>query len=692
MTFRFSNREKSWLSFNERVLQEAADETVPLIERIKFLGIFSNNLDEFFRVRYANLRRMALDKSIIPTYITDIPPKQLLKEITKIVIKQQKESLKILESIFTKLEKDNIFVLNENQLDEQQKEFVENYFIQQVSSNLVTIILNDLIDFPKISDTNGYFVVRLNLKNEEKKSLLDVLKRVKDVKYALIEIPKNINRFVIMPSSDDKINIIMLDDIIRLHLDKLFNIFEYESISAHMFKITRDAELEFETDLSKSFVDKISDSVKERSEGEIVRFVYDSEIQSDTLKFLQQKMKIESADSIIPGGRYHNRRDYMSFPNLGKSHLVYPAFLPTEVKDLSLEGSIIQRLKEKDFLIHAPYQSFAYVIKFLREAALDPKVFSIKITLYRLAKNSQVISSLINAAKNGKKVIVQIELQARFDEASNIYYSRLMQDEGIQLIFGVKGLKVHSKVCVIERLEKGKVRRYGVISTGNFNESTAKIYTDYTLMTSHDGILKDSAKVFDFFETNYKIFRYKHLIVSPHYTRKKFYKLIEQEIAYAQTGSNSFIKLRMNALTDYGMIEKLYQASMAGVKIQLMVRGMCCLVPGIKGLSENIEAISIVDRFLEHARVYIFSNNKQPKVYISSADFMRRNIDARVEVTCPIYDEHVKKELIDTFDVCWNGNVKVRIHDEKFSNNYRQKVETAALHQAQIETYNYYSS
>jgi len=692
MIFKFSDREKSWLSFNERVLQESADETVPLIERIKFLGIFSNNLDEFFRVRYANLRRMAMDKLINPNYISDIAPKQLLKEITKIVIKHQKKSLEILDSIFKKLEEDHVFVLKENQLTDEQKVFCENLFIQKISPDLVTIILNDLTNFPKISDTNGYLAVRLTMKKEENKSLLDVIKRSKDVKYALVEMPKTINRFVIMPSTDKNINIIMLDDIIRLHIDKLFNIFDYETISAHMIKITRDAELEFETDLSKSFVDKISESVKERKIGEIVRFVYDSDIHSDTLKFLSQKMKIEVSDSIIPGGRYHNRRDYMSFPNLGIPHLVYPALEALEVKGLNLDGSVIQKLKEKDFLIHAPYQSFAYVIKFLRELALDPKVISIKITLYRLAKNSQVISSLINAAKNGKKVLVQIELQARFDETSNIYYSRLMQDEGIELIFGVKGLKVHSKVCVAERLEKGKIRRYGFISTGNFNESTAKIYTDYTLLTAHAGILKGASKIFDFFETNYKVFRFKHLIVSPHYTRKKITRLIDQEIALSLSGAQSFIKLRMNSLTDYGMIQKLYEASIAGVKIQLMVRGMCCLIPGIKGLSENIEAISIVDRFLEHARVFIFSNNLQPKVFISSSDFMRRNIDMRVEVSCPIYDEHLKKELIDNFDICWRGNVKVRFHDEHFNNHYRKKIETDSVHQAQIETYNYYKS
>jgi polyphosphate kinase len=340
-------------------------------------------------------------------------------------------------------------------------------------------------------------------------------------------------------------------------------------------------------------------------------------------------------------------------------------------------------------LVNAPYQSFSYIIKFLREAALDPKVSAIKITLYRLATNSQIVSSLINAAKNGKKVTVQIELQARFDEASNIFYAEQMQTEGIELIFGIKGLKVHSKICLVERIDEGKLKRYGIISTGNFNESTAKVYTDVTLFTAHQQILKDVAKVFDFFQINYRVHRYRHLIVSPHYTRTRFYRLIDREIQNAIVGRPAYIKLKMNSLSDYKMIDKLYDASRAGVKIQLIVRGICSIIPGVKGMSDNIEAISIVDNYLEHSRVYIFGNNDNPEVFISSADFMRRNLDGRVEVTCPIYDQGIKKELIDTFDLGWKGNVKARFHSEKLDNLYRMRGDNPVF-RAQLETYKYY--
>jgi polyphosphate kinase len=380
----------------------------------------------------------------------------------------------------------------------------------------------------------------------------------------------------------------------------------------------------------------------------------------------------------------------MDFPNLGRYDLLYQPKTPLPVDGLGLEGSIIKKISEKDYLVNAPYQSFSYLIKFLREAALDPKVISIKITLYRLAKNSQIISSLINAAKNGKKVTVQIELQARFDEASNISYAEQMQTEGINLIFGVKGLKVHSKICVIDRFEDKKIKRYGFISTGNFNESTAKVYTDVTLFTSHQQILKDADKVFDFFEVNYRVHRYKHLVVSPHYTRNKMYKLIDREIMHALSGKETYIKLKMNSLSDTRMIDKLYDASRAGVKVQLIIRGICCLIPGVKGMSENIEAISIVDNFLEHSRIFIFGNHGKPEVFISSADFMTRNIDARVEVTCPIYDENIKLELIESFDVGWKGNVKARYHSEKLDNKYRVRNENDRVFRAQIETYNYY--
>jgi polyphosphate kinase len=679
----YLDREKSWLTFNARVLQEANDENVPLLDRFRFLGIFSNNLDEFFRVRYAAIRRMSLETTETEK-ILGVPAEQLLKEITEIVIEQQSESLRILSEIEKKLEKENIFIINENQLSKEQEQFIHDYFIQKVSPAVVTIMLNDLQEFPLLKDTSGYLAIKLTMKSKNKLPFSS-----KEIRYAVVEIPNTINRFVVLPSNSKKQYIILLDDVIRYNLNNIFNIFDYESISAHMIKITRDAQLEFDSDLSKSLIEKISTSVKERRVGEPVRFVYDQSIENDTLNFILKGMKIDSSDSVIPGGRYHNRRDYMNFPNLGRYDLLYKEYTPLPISGLSLEGSILEKIKKKDYLLYAPYQSFSYIIKFLREAALDPKVASIKITLYRLAKNSQIVSSLINAAKNGKKVTVQIELQARFDEESNISYSEQMQTEGIELIFGVKGLKVHSKICVIERIEEGKIKRYGLVSTGNFNENSAKIYTDVTLFTSNNEILKDAAKIFDFFDVNYRVHRYKHLIVSPHYTRTRFNKLIEREILNAISGKEAYIKLKMNSISDFKMTDKLYEASNAGVKIQLIIRGICCLIPGVKGFSENIEAISIVDNYLEHSRIYIFANNGNPEVFISSADFMTRNLDARVEVTCPIYDEDIKNELIETFEIGWKANVKARIHSNDLKNRYKNRGDEKPF-RAQLEMYTYY--
>lgn len=676
--YKYIEREKSWLTFNSRVLQEAADNSVPLLDRLRFLGIFSNNLDEFFRVRFAAIRRLSLSGKSGEKVLGGITAQQLLKDITEIVIQQQSESLQILNNIEAELEKENIFIIDENHISVEQEIFLKDFFIQKISPELITIILNDLAEFPVLKDTVGYLAIKL------------VMKKSAEVNYAMIEIPNTINRFVVLPSRDEKQYVILLDDVIRHHLGSIFNIFDYESVSAHMIKITRDAQLEIDSDLSKSMLEKIATSVKDRRIGEPVRFIYDQTMEKDTLEFFLNKMHIVSTDSIIPGGKYHNRRDYMKFPNLGRYDLLYKTNDSLLIPNLSLEGSLLEKISNKDYLLHAPYQTFSYLTKFLREAALDPKVTSIKITLYRLAKNSQIISSLINAAKNGKKVTVQIELQARFDEASNISYAEQMQTEGIELIFGIKGLKVHSKVCVIERIEEDKIKRYGFISTGNFNEVTAKIYTDVTLFTSHQQILKDISKIFEFFDINYRLYRYKHLIVSPHYTRSRFNKMIDREIAHALDGKEAYMKLKMNSLSDFDMIDKLYEASNAGVKIQLEVRGICSLIPGVPGMSDNIEAISIVDNYLEHSRIYIFGNDGDTEVYISSADFMTRNLDGRVEVTCPIYDEEIKKELIDIFDIGWKGNVKARYHSEKLDNKYRIRKQNEPVFRAQLEMYNYY--
>ena len=686
----YVNRELSWLKFNARVLQEAADEKVPLLERLRFAGIFSNNLDEFFKVRYATVKRVAMNESSDKEL--GVHAKELLEEITKEVIQLQDESLSIINTITEELEKEQIFIVNEKTLLPEHEAFVNTYFYDKVRPALFTIILNDLEKFPQLKDDVAYLAVKMTLKEDEKASGVQKFfssKAYKEkIQYALIELPTTLNRFIELPQVDDKHYIIMLDDVIRFCLHLIFSIFNYESLSANMIKITRDAELDIDDDLSKSFVEKISSSVEDRRKGAPVRFVYDKTIDKDTLHFLIEKMGIVNTDSVIPGGRYHNRRDYMSFPSLGRTDLTYVPIHPLPVKGLTSEESLLKKIAEKDYLQFTPYHTFSNIIWFLREAALDPKVKSVKITIYRLAKNSQVVNSLINAVKNGKKVTVQIELQARFDEESNIRYAEQLKAEGVKLIFGVRGLKVHSKICVIEREEGKGIKRYGFISTGNFNESTAKVYTDYTLFTANQDILKEVNKVFNFFETNYNIQKYKHLIVSPHYTKKILKQLIEEEIKNAKAGKEAYIKLKMNNITSYKMIDKLYEASRAGVKIQMIVRGICCLVPGIEGMSENIEVISIVDKFLEHPRLFIFGNNGNPKVYISSADWMTRNISFRVEVGCPIYDEAIKQELIDTFEISWADNVKARVIDQAQDNHYRPH--TLPAQRSQVALYEYY--
>ncbi|MDO6518945.1 polyphosphate kinase 1 [Zobellia uliginosa] len=682
---KYINREISWLRFNERVLQECEDENVPLIERLRFLGIFSNNLDEFFKVRYATVKRIFEAGKSGKSVLGGEKAKDLLEEITKFVIEQQRKSVEILKNIENELEEQDIFLLNENELSEKQGEFVRKYFIQKVSPQLMTIILNDLAEFPMLKDTAAYLAIKMVLKSDDR------TKRTyekKEKRYALIEIPKGIDRFVVLPKEGNKNYIIILDDVIRYCMDSVFPMFDYKSISSHMIKITRDAELDIDNDLSKSFIEKIYSSVEHRKISDPVRFVYDKNIETDTLDFLKDKMGIEDADSVIPGGRYHNKRDYMGFPSLGREDLMYEKIAPLPVKGLPLEGSLLEKIAEKDYLQYTPYHTFSYVLKFLREAALDPKVKTIKITVYRLANDSQVAACLSNAVKNGKQVTLQIELRARFDEQANIRYAEELQAEGVKLIFGVPGLKVHSKICMIEREENGLIKRYGFISTGNFNESTARIYTDYTLFTANEPILKELNKVFDFFETTYKINKYRHLIVSPHYTKSFFKKLIQKEINNAKEGKEAYIKIKMNSFTSYKMIDMLYKASNAGVKIQLIVRGICCLIPGIKGMSENIEAISIVDKFLEHPRLFIFCNDGDPRVFISSADFMTRNLENRVEVGCPIYDEDVKNELIDTFEISWNDNVKARVFNEAQDNAYR--VNNKPKLRSQFAMYDYY--
>ena len=666
------NRDLSWLSFNERVLQEANDPRTPLIERLRFVGIFSNNLDEFFRVRYAIIKRDWKNTK------SPVEKNPLLEEINTRVVALQQKSLMILDKISQELKNENIYIINETEIHPDHKEYLKDYFVRNISPFLFTILLDEVEALPTLKDDVAYLAVRLVLENTSEKE---------KIQYALIELPKTLERFVVLPPINERTYIILLDDIIRFCFSTHFYLFPYKEISAYMIKITRNAELDLDPDLSKSFIEKISNSVEGRKAAEPVRFIYDKLIDPKMLQFLKEKMGIQPTDSIIAGGRYHNRRDYMNFPDCGHKNLLHTPFTPCPIKNFNLEGSILAQIAKQDYLQYTPYHSFSHIIRFLREAALDPKVKSIKITIYRLAKQSQVINSLINAVKNGKKVTAQIELQARFDETANIEYAELLQAEGVRIIFGIRGLKVHSKIGIIEREENNRLKQYGFISTGNFNESSAKIYTDYTLFTANQEILTDVNRVFDFFDTPFQVFHYKHLLVSPHYTKRNFLRLIDKEISLAKEGKNAFLKLKMNGLTNEEMIRKLYQASQAGVKIQMIVRGVCCLLPGVEGLSENIEVISIVDRFLEHSRLYIFGNDGNPLYYISSADWMSRNLNRRVEVSCPIYQEDIKEQLWDNFHTAWNDHVKARIIDVTQSNSYRTQDKNKKSSQENIFTY-----
>ena len=671
----FINREISWLQFNERVLEEANDSKVPLIERIRFLGIFSNNLDEFYRVRYATVKRIAVSNNSGKKIFKDRTAKQLLNDISAKATDLQQKRFSILNNIIKLLEKDKIYFVDESKVKPTHRQFIGNYFFEIISPSIDVIILNKNKKFPKFKENLSFLLIRIELENDE-------------IQYAIIRFPKDLDRFVKLPFDNLGQNIILIDDIIRYHLKDIFKIFNPKSIEANMVKTSRDAELDFDDDISKSFLDKIAQSVKERSSAEPVRFVYDSEIRLDTLNFLLMQMGINNeTDSIIPGGKYHNRRDYMDFPNL-HTDLVYKPMHPLNVKGFSHSDNTFDKLKEKDFMIHTPYHKFSYIISFLMKSSIDPKVKKISITIYRLSKLSKIASALINAVRNGKKVIVQIELQARFDESANIRYAKEMQSQGIKLIFGSPNLKVHSKICLIERLENGNLKKYGFISTGNFNESTAKIYTDLTLFTSNGKILDEVSNVFNFFNANYKRYIFKNLFVSPINTESKIKKLIINEINNAKRGKNAWIKIKINNITSYSLIRSLYDASRAGVKIEMIVRGICCLIPGKKNMSDNIEVISIVDRFLEHTRFMIFNNDGNNKTFISSADWMTRNLDNRVEVTCPILQDDLKNEILDIFNIYWSDNIKARMVNINFDD--KSRVSNKNEYRSQKNIYNYY--
>lgn len=655
---KYINREISWLSFNKRVLQEAADPTVPLLERLKFLAIFSSNLDEFYRVRVATQKRM------VSAGIRDsmgVSPKKILNQILKEVIILRDQFDEIFTGVLNKLEPESIFMINETELSDDQKVFVQNYFNEKVRPRLVPLMLSEGRKFPYLENQVIYLAITLSKST-------DPLHKG----YALIELPTDtLPRFLVLPQVGKKHQLIMLDDVIRSGLADIFSILDYDTYSAYTIKLTRDAEFDIKEDITKSFYEQITKSIQDRQKGQIVRFVYDRKMPKHFREFLLKAMKLQDLDTIIPGGKYHNARDFISFPTLGLKKLVYNNPPVLMHRDLQPKTSFFEDIKKKDVLLHYPYHSYHYVIDLLREAAIDPKVKSIKITLYRLAKNSNVINTLINARRNGKNVTVVIELQARFDEEANIQWTNELAAEGARIIDGVPGLKVHAKLCQINRIEEGKGVLYSYISTGNFNESTARLYSDHGLFTSNKDISREVKKVFDFLENNYKTYNYKHLLVSPFYMRKKFSKMIKNEIKNAQAGKEAYIYIKLNNLVDVEMITQLYKASQHGVKIKMMVRGICSLVPGVPGLSENIEAYSILDKYLEHSRIIIFANSGDEKYYISSADWMIRNLDNRIEVATPVYDPAIQQELKEFLDIQFNDSNKARIINGTLDNPYR---------------------
>ena len=672
--YTFKNRELSWLDFNERVLQEAADITVPLIERLRFIGIFSNNLDEFYKVRYATVKRLALSKEKVKKFYKGENAKDLLNLITERAIELQNRSNLILDFILKDLEKENIFIVDEQAIPKDSISYIESFFLDKIQPKLKIVLLNEKDDFPQLSESSCFLIIKVESQN-------------KNLNYAIIQFPDEFERFIVIKNQDVKY-VIMIDDIIRYHLFEIFKIFNPSNISANMIKFSRDAELDFDDDISKSYLEKISQSVKDRLKGDPLRFVYDKEIDPNTLKFLLEKMNINSEiDSVIPGGKYHNKKDYMNFPILNND-LAYDKIEQLVIKDFYKHKTVFESIDERDFLVHTPFHKFNHILTFLSEASIDPDVKRICITIYRLSKLSSVANTLINAAKNGKEVIVQIELQARFDETNNIDYAKLMQDQGVKLIFGIPTLKVHAKVCVVEKLINNKILKYGFISTGNFNESTAKIYTDFTIFTSNQTLLDEISNVFEFFSFNYKKFKYEKLIISPYNTKKFFKSLIKNEIKNAKRGKDAFIKIKLNNITNYEMVEELYKAAEEGVKIYLIVRGICCLIPNQKNTHNNIELISIVDKFLEHTRMFIFCNNGKNKTYISSADWMTRNLDNRVEVTIPIEDEKISNQLNDIFSIYWNDNQKSRYVNSENNNEYRKN--ELGIIRSQSQVYNYH--
>lgn len=648
----YVERDVSWMYFNHRILQEAEKEFVPLLERLSFLGIYSNNLDEFFRVRVASLNRMLerkLDKD------TEQQIKKSLKTINKLNESYSKEYTEAVDKVFEKLETHKIRLVTEANLNDEQKDFLSQFFYDKLNGSVNPIWLSEIEDLTVLEDNRIYLIVEKCEKKDNKK------------KYAIVKVPDRIyGRWVKIPSSDGFDNIMYLDDVIRYCLPLVFLGFKESTYRAYSFKFTKDAEMEMDNDADFGTMEKIALGVNSRKKGEAVRVIYDHEMPREMQRKLRDRLNTKELDASLAGGRYQNHKDLMSFPDCGHNDLKYDKWTPIMKPEFVSNESILDQIRQKDRFIHVPYHNFNGYIRVLREAAIKPEVKSIKTTLYRLVKDSKVVKALITAARNGKKVTAVVELLARFDEESNIKWSKRMQEEGVNVIFGVEGLKIHSKLLYIES-KKGNI---ACIGTGNFHEGNAKIYTDYLMMTARPKIVNEVAKVFDFIDRPFSPFRFSELLVSPNSMKSRILRMLDTEIRNAGEGKEAWVKIKINHITDTDMVTKLYQASKAGVKIDIVIRGNCSLIPGIKGLSENIRCVGIIDRYLEHSRILIFANGGKPRYFLGSADWMPRNLLNRIEVLTPVYDEELQADLMRTISYGMRDTTNGRIVDGKGTNNF----------------------
>ena len=623
-------RDISWMYFNRRILQEAMKERVPILERLSFLGIYSNNLDEFFRVRVATQSRVAEceDKA---AHSEREEALKLIRQINKLNNRYSKEYEGAIKQVTAELEKENICLVNHVQLDEEQQLFVDSFYQQRLNGFISPVWLKSVKQLGNEADENIFLAVKMRKEGH------------KVGEYAIIELPvAQAGRFIRLPDKDGKNYLMYLDDVVRYCLPLIFHGMNYKHFEAYAFKFTKDAEMEIDNDLRNGMMQKISKGVKSRKRGEPLRVIYDASMPKDLLKRVMNKLNLDKLDTVLGGGKYHNHKDLMRFPDCGRKDLKYPEWTPVLKNELSGNVGMLELIRRKDRFIHVPYHSFDSYIRILQEAAINKEVKSIKTTLYRLAKDSKVVKALINAARNGKKVTVVIELLARFDEASNIDWSKKMQDAGIRVIFGVEGLKVHSKITYISMKTGADI---ACISTGNFHEGNARMYTDYMLMTAAKNVTRDVSLVFDFIERPYSPVRFKELLVSPNEMKQKFSRLINEEIKNKQAGKPAYILIKINHITDPVMVKKLYEASSHGVRIDLLVRGNCSLITGVPGVSDTIRINGIIDRYLEHSRIFIFANGGDEKMFIGSADWMPRNLDNRVEVIAPVYDPEIKADL-----------------------------------------------